>query len=172
MKLENLQNLSTADKLLLLQTTGGLTILEEAATSNSLSSIAKMLKVSTDTLNRWRKYPEIAAILGEPKSRLEPKPDLSRPVAYRILVGYNHNTARQYPHRGCSVHSEYPTALAAWDSGFIANYFRPFNVSKDNYLSDFFQKLSYDGVYHLSNLFSIAYTDVTRTGVIRVIKEA
>lgn len=70
MDLKSLQNLSTDDKLLILQTTGGLAILEELAKSNTLYQIARLLKISLRTLTKWRRCtPDIAAILGDPKPK-------------------------------------------------------------------------------------------------------
>lgn len=177
MNLSTLQRLPTKDKLLWLRTTAGLTTLEEwLSLGNSLRYVAEMIGVDSRTLYRWReRYPEIAELIAlysqvrVTTTKCEPV-NLARPTAYRILVGYDHNSLRQYTQRGCSIHSEYATAVAVWESDFIERYFKIFGVPKDDYLNSYLERIRQDSVYHLSNLFTIAYSDVSRMGVIRLLK--
>jgi len=174
MDLSEIQKLLVEGKLEWLQSHAGLIQLSDWLSDNaSLRRVAKLLIIDSKTIYRWRRsYPVIAEVIASylPATK-DTSANLARPAAYRIIVGYNHSTLRQYPQSGgCSIHSEYVTLKEVWESEFITNYFISFGVPKADYLSDFLRKVSHDSVYHLSNLFSIVYTDVSKLGVIRVLK--
>lgn len=96
--------------------------------------------------------------------------NLAIPTAYRILVGYDHNTLRQYTQRGCSMHSEYATALVVWESDFIERYFKTFVFQRTITSIATWRRLGMTAFIISVISFSIAYTDVSRRGVIRLLK--
>lgn len=173
MDLSEIQKLPVEGKLEWLQSPAGLIQLSDWLSDNaSLRRVAKLLSIDSKTIYRWRRsYPAVAEIIASylPATK-DTAANLARPAAYRIIVGYNHSTLRQYPKHGCNIHSEYATPQELWDSDFITNYFKPFGVSKANYFADFLRKIDDSSLYHLSNYFSIAHCDVTRKGVLRVLK--
>lgn len=168
MDLKSLQNLSTDDKLLILQTTGGLAILEELAKSNTLYQIARLLKISLRTLTKWRRCtPDIAAILGDPKPKdpMSLEPDLSKPLAYRILCSYeDHKTYLKG-----SIYREYVTQQELCDD-FMQEYFGAFGVFELNYRTQYLKAIANTGLFKLNNYTCIAFCTVNKRGKILIHK--
>lgn len=95
-----------------------------------------------------------------------PKPDLSRPPAYRILVKFDPNHHRQHN----QIIAKYETAEEVWKSNFIRQYFNSFGISETVYYKQYHEKVLSCGFYHLSNLYSICYCEFTRKGSVRLLK--
>ena len=89
------------------------------------------------------------------------KPDRSRDPAYRLIAGLDHSH-----HRRGTILAEYGTAKDLWSSSFIRNYFASFGKSEADYHADYLKKLNQNSIYQLSNLYSIAYCEVTKRGTI------
>jgi len=166
MALTNLQNLSTADKLLVLRTTAGLQQLEEWLVSGlSLSKIARILGIQTDTMYRWcRKYPDITATVV-PYAHIVLE-DLTRPPAYRIIYAYDAYGAH---FKGC-VMEEYSTLDDVWASIFVQQYFNCFGKSEVDYYESYLAAMKNSGAFKLSNWYLIAWCTITKKGLIRPIK--
>ncbi len=153
MDLTNLKHLSASDKLNLLKTTGGLTMLAHALSSgHTLSQIADIIGVTTKTMYRWQAtYTEIAA-------EITPYTQAS----YRIICAYDaHNTNI----RG-TIHSVYKTPADLWDGGYMRNYFESWGINGDKYYPLCLESLKNRGTYHLSNYTLIVYSRISADGKI------
>ncbi|MBC2457159.1 helix-turn-helix domain-containing protein [Clostridium beijerinckii] len=152
MDLTNLRPLSAADKLQLLKSTGGLTMLANSlAQGHSLRQIADIIGVTTKTMYRWQAtYPEIFAEIAPYKQ-----------AAYRIICAYDaHNTIKGY------IHSAYRTPQDLWNSQYIRDYFGSWGINGDKYYPQCLESLKNRSTYHLSNYTLIAYSRVSADGKI------
>lgn len=153
MNLASLKHLSASDKLQLIRTTGGLTMVANAlAQGYSIRQIASIIGITLETMRRWHAtYPEIAAEIA-PYTQ----------AAYRIICSYD---ARNTNIRG-AVHSAYRTLPELWNSPYIRNYFKAWGITGDNYYPLCLKSLENRGTYHLSNFTLIAYSRVSTDGKI------
>lgn len=153
MTLSSLKPLSASDKLQLLRTTGGLTMLTEALSAgHSLRQIADMLGITLETMYRWQAvYPEIAAEIA---------PYMQ--ASYRIICAYD---ARNTNIQGY-IHSAYSTLLELWDSPYMRNYFGSWGITGDEYYPLCLESLKNRGTYHLSNYTLVVYSRVSADGKI------
>lgn len=153
MTLSSLKHLSASDKLQLMRTTGGLTMLANALSDgHSLRQIAGMIGITLETMNRWKAvYPEIAA-------EIIPYTE----AAYRIIYAYDaHNTnIKGY------IHSDYKTLLELWNGGYMRNYFKSWGITGVEYYPLCLESLKNRGTYHLSNFTLISYCKVSADGKI------
>ncbi|OPJ65505.1 hypothetical protein [Clostridium chromiireducens] len=148
MKLSNLKSLSALNKLQLLKTTGGLTMLANAlAEGHSLCQIADIIGVTSKTMYKWQ------AICPEIADEIAPYMQ----AAYRIICAYDaHNTnMKGY------IHSAYKTPLELWNSDYIRNYFKAWGITGDKYYPLCLKSLKNRGTYHLSNYTLITYSRVS-----------
>lgn len=153
MDLSNLKPLPAADKLQLLLSTGGLTMLASAlAQGHSLRQIAEMIGITFETMRRWKAvYPEIAAEIA---------PYIQ--AAYRIIYAYDASNTNIKGH----IHSAYKTPLELWDSPYMRNYFKAWSISGNEYYPQCLESLKNRSTYHLSNYTLIAYSRVSADGKI------
>jgi hypothetical protein len=154
MNLSNFNHLSASDKLELLRTTGGLTMLANALSDGySLRQIAKMIGITPKTMYRWQAtYPEIAAEIT-PYTQ----------AAYRIIYAYD----AYGKHFKGYVMEEFDTLDEVWSSGFIQQYFRSFGESEAAYQSAYLDAMVNIGFYRLSNLYLLTYCTVNKKGLIK-----
>jgi hypothetical protein len=153
MDLSSLKPLSASDKLQLLKTTGGLTMLANALSDgHSLYQIADIIGITPETMRRWQAtYPEIAAEII-PYTQ----------AAYRIIYAYD---ARNTNIQG-TIHSVYKTPLELWSSPYIRNYFESWGINGDKYYPQCLESLKNRGAYHLSNFTLVVYSRVSADGKI------
>lgn len=163
MALTNLKTLSTNEKLAVLHTSAGGQQLEEwLAAGLSLSRIARILDIQTDTMCRWcRKYPDITAIVA-PYSHIVLE-DMTRPPAYRIIYAYYAYGAY---FKGC-IMEEYSTLEEVWSSIFVQQYFSSFGKSEVDYYESYLAAMKNSGAFKLSNWYLIAYCTVSKKGLIK-----
>lgn len=163
MDLSDIQALSTPDKLQYLSTPDGIAQLKIWLSSLFIIEVADMLQISNNTFYRFRKRnPEIIAITKKPVAT---KVDLSRPPAYRLMVGYSYH----YHIQG-EVMSEYATPEALWQSDFICKYFKAFNESAMDYYEKYLTQINKDGIYQLSNTYCVVFCNITPSGKVKVLK--
>ena len=164
MDLSAIQDLSTPDKLKYLCTSDGLDQLQQWLSAGlSLHRIASMLQIQSSTLYKFcDRTPEIVAITD--RTPFE-KVDLTKPPMYRIVKGYSYLSK----HRG-QIAGEYKTAKELWQSAFISNYFRSFGRTELDYFDSYLVKINNSGFCQLSNIYCIAYCDVNRRGIIKILK--
>lgn len=157
MNLANLKHLSALNKLQLLRTTGGLTMLANAlAQGHSISQIAVMIGITSETMCRWQAvYPEI---------NNEIVPYIQ--AAYRIIYAYDD---RKTYIRGCIV-EEFDTLEAVWNSIFVQQYFSTFKKSELDYYESYLAAMRNTGFYKLSNYYLIIYGTVNKKGYIKPCK--
>lgn len=156
MNLSSLKPLSASDKLNLLKTTGGLTMLANAlADGHSLRQIAAMIGITPKTMYKWQAvYPEIAAEIAPYTQE-----------AYRIICAYtDHGTYI----KGV-IHSTHKTPLELWYGSYIRNYFKAWNISGGEYYPQCLESLKNRGAYHLSNFTLIVYSRISADG--KIIKQ-
>ncbi|MDR3597085.1 hypothetical protein [Clostridium sp.] len=163
MALTNLKTLSTSEKLAVLHTSAGGQQLEEWLVSGlSLSKIARILDIQTDTMYRWcRKYPDITAIVA-PYAHIVLE-DLTKPLAYRIIYAYDAYGAH---FKGC-VMEEYSTLEEVWSSIFVQQYFNSFGKSEVDYYESYIAAMQSTGCFKLSHWYLIAYYTLNRKGLIK-----
>ena len=164
MDLSTIKALSTPDKLKYLCSSDGLDQLHQWLSAGlSLHRIAPMLQIKSSTLYKLcDSAPEIIAITG--RTPVE-KVDHTRPTAYRIVTGYSFHSK----HRG-QIIGEYETAEELWQSNFIRCYFKSYGRSEQDYLHSYLIKIKNSGFCQLSNIYSTAYCDVNRRGIIKILK--
>lgn len=157
MDLTNLKHLSASNKLQLMRTTGGLTMLAEAlAEGDSLRQIAEMIGITLETMCRWQAtYTEIADEIAHYTQ-----------AAYRIICAYD---ARNTNIKGC-VMNTYNTREEMWSSIFVHQYFCTFDKSESEYLSDYLDSMQNKGFYRLSNRYLLTYCTIDRQGGIKPLK--
>lgn len=157
MDLANLKPLSALNKLQLLRTTGGLTMLANAlAQGHSLSQIAEMIGVTTKTMYRWQ------ATYVEINDEIIPYTK----AAYRIIYAYDD----YHTHfKGCIMNT-FANPEEMWSNIFIQQYFKTFNKSKDAYLSAYLKAMQIKGYYKLSNRYLLTFCTIDRQGFIKTIK--
>jgi len=171
MNLFDLRKLSKEDKIALLRTTGGLSMLQTALSEgNSLRKIADMLGVKPSILYRWENtYPDIKEAVTPYIRAKTPKTepiDLSEPLAYRIIYAYGDLGLISI--RGC-IMSEYGSPEELWNSIFVQQYFGSFGLctaSITKYHEEYLVAMRTTGVYKLSNCYLLAYCSVGKQGKI------
>ena len=170
MVLSEIQRLPTNDKLTWIQSPDGLLQLEKWLSEEGLSlhKVAELLRVSPNTIYRWRTYPVIAevvaAYLPQKVKKVAPV-DLSRGAAYRIIYAYeDHKTYI----RGC-IMDEYTTPEELWDSIFVQQYFGSFGLTEAVYRTQYLAEIK-TGLYKISNYYCLTYSTVSKKGCIKPIK--
>lgn len=157
MDLSSLKSLPASDKLQLLKTTGGLTLLANAlADGHSLCQIADIIGITPKTMYRWQvTYSEIAAEIASYTQE-----------AYRIIYDYED----YHTHfKGCIMNT-YNTKEEMWSSIFVQQYFCTFDKSESEYLSDYLDSMQKKGFYRLSNRYLLAFCTIDRQGFIKTLK--
>lgn len=153
MDLSNLVSISASDKLQLLKTTGGLTMLANAlAQGHYIRQIAVMIGITLETMRRWQ------ATYAEINNEIIPYTQ----AAYRIIYAYD---ARNTNIRGV-VHSKYGTLAKLWNSSYMRNYFKSWGINGDKYYPLCLESLKNRSTYRLSNYTLIAYAKVSADGKI------
>jgi hypothetical protein len=158
---EDFLSLPTPEKLILLKTPDGeAQLIEWLSSGYTICSLAATLGISEGALYKLcDRNPEITAVTGRP---LIIKQDLSRPAAYRIILGYNDK-------RG-TILAEYITAEVLWQDPLIHQYFSSFGIHHIDYYERYLTKINQSGLYQLSHLYSVIYCEVTKIGIIKPIK--
>ena len=163
MILSDIQSLTPAQKLQWLKSPEGLAQLKSwLASGLSLKKIVGELHIHETTLYNWcESDPVLSEISGRP---LGGPPDLSRPPAYRLLVEYKLGQKRGY------IASEYETAEDVWQSYFINSYFSSYGWNKMDYYDDYLSRIRSTGIYCISRMYTIAYCEVDKKGLIHILK--
>lgn len=151
MDLTNLKHLSALNKLQIMRTTGGLTMLSNALSDgHSLRQIADIIGVTSKTMSKWQAvYPEIAAEIA-PYTQ----------AAYRIVCAYTDHGTYIKGH----IQSAYRTPSELWNCAYMRNYFGSWCITGDKYYPQCLESLKNRGTYHLSNFTLIVYSRVSADG--------
>ncbi|MDF2537138.1 MAG: hypothetical protein K0S76_159 [Herbinix sp.] len=158
---EDFLSLPTPEKLILLKTPDGVAqLIEWLSTEYTICSLAPTLGISEGALYKLcDRNPKITAVTGRP---LIVKHDLSRPAAYRIILGYTGK-------RG-EILAEYATAEEVWQNPLIHRYFSSFGIHHIDYYERYLTKINHSGFCQLSHLYSIVYAEINRRGFIKILK--
>lgn len=154
-------SLSTKDKCLWLKTPEGIAQLKEWLSAGyNIHRLAPMIGLNCSALYKiCDRIPDLVAITSRPLVVDRPKVDLSKPLAYRIILNF--------PEKRGEILCEYATAEDLWKDPLIRHYFETFGRSELDYLDNYLKTINSSGLYKLSGLYSVVYGEITKMGVVK-----